>query len=352
MADETKAVTTQRKTLKDMLTAENFKEAVKAALPKHLDPERFIRVSITALTKTPKLQNCSPESFFKCLLDLSAMGLEPDGRHAHLIPYGDQCTLILDYKGIVSLVRRSGEISYIHCDVVYDGDTFEYQYGSGSHLLHRPDLEGPRTKLKAVYSFVKMKDGSEDFMVWAISQVEKIRNRSKAKDSGPWKTDYDEMAKKSVFRNHSKWLPLSADLRDKIERDDDAIDIAGSFELPDGGSAEATRAIAEEKKSRLRKVSDAPAPSTAPTITTTEAPLDHIDTLLAYKGRVPEDAFAATVKKHLDRSALREIEELPFPGDAWNALIYDIEDLLQNTRAAQAEAEPKPEEKKQSRLKL
>jgi recombination protein RecT len=269
---QTTAVATQS-SLKSVISGDNFKNAVKQALPSHLSHERFIRVAITALTKTPKLRECTQESFLKCLLDLSAVGLEPDGRRAHLIPYGKECTLIIDYKGIVELVRRSGEVSYIHCDVVYEGDKFAYQYGSEASLVHIPDLEGPRAKKRAFYSFVKLKDGSEDFMVWSLSQVEAIRKRSKAKDNGPWVTDFDEMGKKSVFRNHSKWLPLSSELRDKIERDDDQIALDGSFEVMDDvveGTRQDQKDVANEKLTNLRK----PKEQESSTQTATDAKAD------------------------------------------------------------------------------
>lgn len=269
------AVATTQRSLKTLMSGEDFKRAVAQALPRHLSAERFIRVAITALTRTPKLQRCTQESFFKCLLDLSAMGLEPDGRHAHLIPFENtrlcqcghwfnkhnatkclecactaptvsvECTLIVDYKGMVQLVRRSGEVSYIHADVVYKGDEFDYCYGTGAFLKHKPALDGERKNRLATYCFVRMTDGSEDFLVWGPSRVDAAKNRSKAKDAGPWagtQEDYDEMAKKSVFRNQSKWLPFSPEVRSLIERADDAIDIPSSeFSLYDPGVEENVR---------------------------------------------------------------------------------------------------------------
>lgn len=258
---ETALVPQKARSLKTLLGGDEFKRAVAQALPRHLPAERFIRVAITALTRVPKLQRCTHESFFKCLLDLSAMGLEPDGRHAHLIPFENsklcacghffnrhnekrcldctcvnrskavECTLIVDYKGLVQLVRRSEEVSYIHADVVYDGDSFDYCYGTGAFLKHKPALDGKRERLIAAYSFVRMKDGSEDFLVWGPSRLEAARQRSKAKDDGPWvgtQEDQDEMRKKSVFRNQSKWLPFSPEVKSLIERADDAIDLPSS----------------------------------------------------------------------------------------------------------------------------
>lgn len=213
---------TGTRTLKDLLSGDQFKQQVALALPKHLKAERFIRIAITALTRTPKLQECTQESFFQCLLDLSALGLEPDGRRAHLIPYGKACTLIVDYKGIVDLVRRSGEVSNIHADVVCENDAFDYQFGSGGFLKHKPALTN-RGKVICAYSFVRLKDGSEDFDVMAVEDIDRIKKRSRASGNGPWVTDWNEMAKKTVFRRQSKWLPFSPELREAIEKDDEPL---------------------------------------------------------------------------------------------------------------------------------
>ncbi|HXR75181.1 MAG TPA: recombinase RecT [Bryobacteraceae bacterium] len=213
------------RTIKDLLQGPELKSAVKAALPKHLTPERFIRVALNATMRQPELLSCSRESFFRALLDLSALGLEADGRRAHLIPFRNkgqmEVQLIIDYKGIAELVRRSGDVSYIHADVVYEHDEFEYSFGSGAALKHKPNLEDRGERVVAVYSFVKLKDGSEDFIVLSKSDVDKVRKRSRAANNGPWVSDWDEMAKKTAFRRHSKWLPLSPETRDAVEKDDE-----------------------------------------------------------------------------------------------------------------------------------
>lgn len=191
------------------------------ALPRHITPDRFVRVAITALTRTPALQKCTQESLFQCLVDLSSMGLEPDGRKAHLIPYGDKCTLVVDYKGLVDMARRSGQISDIHADVVCENDCFEYSYGTDGKLVHRPALES-RGKVVRAYSFVKLKDGSVSYEVMNREEIEAIRKKSRAGNNGPWVDHWNEMAKKTVFRRHSKWLPLSSEFQEAIDKDYDA----------------------------------------------------------------------------------------------------------------------------------
>lgn len=221
---EETSVVTQKKTIRDLVSGDAFKDQVAMALPRHLTPERFIRVALTALNRTPALMQCTQQSLFQCLLDLSALGLEPDGRRAHLIPFNNRksgsviCTLIVDYKGLAELVLRSGDVTYIHSDVVCEND--EFSYNMGQIEKHAINFREPRGEVYAAYAIAKMKSGDTSTCVMSKEDVESIRKRSKAGSFGPWITDWNEMAKKTAFRRLSKWLPLSPEIREQIEADD------------------------------------------------------------------------------------------------------------------------------------
>lgn len=216
------------KNIKDWLQGKQFEDAVRKALPSHLAPERFIRIALTAIMKTPKLAECSKESLFKALLDLSSLGLEPDGRRAHLIPFENrkknivEVQLIIDYKGLIELAKRSGEVESWRAELVCQNDEFSWENGKVSHKVN---WLAPRGEALAVYSHVKNNKQIDDYEVMTLDQVDRIRARSKAKDSGPWVSDYEEMAKKTVIRRHSKRLTLSPEFIEALTRDDDTIEI-------------------------------------------------------------------------------------------------------------------------------
>lgn len=208
-------------TIQQLVQSDVYKKQFKNALPKYMTADRFVRVVLTILTRTPKLQKCTQSSLMACFLDCAQLGLEPNGREAHLIPYGEECKLIPDYKGLVKLARNSGEIADIHADVVCENDEFEYSFGTDAKLVHKPALDDRGSATRA-YSFVKLKDGSTSFEVMNIKEIYATRDRSegwkayKAKkvSSSPWeegKPDEKEMMKKTVFRRHSKWLPISSE---------------------------------------------------------------------------------------------------------------------------------------------
>jgi recombination protein RecT len=205
------------KTVKGWLSGDYFRQQVALVLPKHMTAERFVRVALSALGRIPKLASCTPESVVKCMMTCSELGLEPDGRRAHLIPYGTECTLIVDYKGLVELAMRSGTVSSIFANIVCDADEFRYLTGEITHAI---DFRKPRGPMYAVYCIVAFKDGGKHTEVMTREDVDRIRARSKAGRQGPWVTDYDEMAKKTVFRRASKWVTLSPEVQDALDRQD------------------------------------------------------------------------------------------------------------------------------------
>ena len=230
-----------------MLQGDQFKHAIKKVIHKSMSEDRFARVAYLCAMRTPDLQKCDKVSLYNSLLTLSQLGLEPDDRRAHLLPFNNnkrgcmEVQLIIDYKGLVELVMRSGRISKIHADIVCDNDDFVYD--KGEIQRHKIDFKNPRGKIYAVYAICTTKDGYEKAEVMSVEDVEAIRSRSRSKDKGPWVTDWEEMAKKTVFRRLSKWLPWLPEERDAIESDDDQYEEPKTYvssAVTDLGSIEVT----------------------------------------------------------------------------------------------------------------
>ncbi|KKK49066.1 hypothetical protein LCGC14_3138830, partial [marine sediment metagenome] len=124
-----------------------------------------------------------------------------------------ECQLIIGYRGLIDLARRSGEVSKIETRLVYQSDVFEVDYGAVRPLVHRPDYKTlDRGEWYAVWALATFKDGTVQLEVMTRDEVEKIRNRSKATGYSPWKSDYGEMSRKTVVRRLCKYLPLSPEL--------------------------------------------------------------------------------------------------------------------------------------------
>ncbi|MEN0109239.1 MAG: recombinase RecT [Planctomycetota bacterium] len=224
----------------ELINFPGFKAQLAEIVPKHVSADRIMRLVTNAAHKNPKLFKCTIESFADCCRRLTSWGLEPDGYHAHLVPYGRECTLVLDYKGIVQLCYRSAAIKSIHADVICEGDVFEASLGQvREHIKHewrrdpaKPDDQG---KVVGAYAVVEFALGGAKHEIMTKKEIDAIRARSKAGSSGPWVTDYAEMAKKTVFKRCSKWLPLSAEVVDAYQRDDDRFTAIDASRRPTAG---------------------------------------------------------------------------------------------------------------------
>lgn len=212
--------------VRDLL--ERNKAQIAMALPRHMTADRMLRVAMTAVQRTPKLLDCTPASLFGAIIQASQLGLEPDGAlgHAYLIPYWNgqkkvsEVQFMPGYKGLLDLARRSREISTIEARVVHANDAFRHRFGLQPVLDHTPLTTGDPGPVTHVYAVVRLKDGGAQFDVMSAEDVEKVRGRSRAKDSGPWVTDWDEMAKKTVLRRLCKLLPSSIELQRAVALDE------------------------------------------------------------------------------------------------------------------------------------
>lgn len=216
------------------LQSKEFGSEIAKVLPAHITPERMVRTALTATLRIPDLAKCDENSFFNCMMQLSQLGLEPDGRRAHLIPFYNsnkkryECQLIIDYKGIVDLILRTGKVSAIHCDKICENDDFVYDCGNVVH--HKIDFKKPRGKAYAFICVITLKDGTRKCEVMTLGEIEAIRSRSKAANNGPWKTDFEEMAKKTVFKRAAKWVEWSTEVKDAMDYDEPvAVDFESSF---------------------------------------------------------------------------------------------------------------------------
>lgn len=219
------------KTLREMLETDATQRAIAAVIPKHMKPERLMKVALVAVTRTPKLQECTAQSVLQAIMQAAELGLDCGGAlgSSYLVPYGNTCTLIIGYRGLVDLARRSGQIESIESRPVYEGEAFELVFGLEPSLTHRPNPQQAPDgdKLIGVYVIARLKDGGRHVEWMTKAEINAIRSRSRAGTSGPWVTDFVEMARKTVVRRACKYLPLSPEMVRAIEIEDES----GTFDF-------------------------------------------------------------------------------------------------------------------------
>ncbi|MCQ2316357.1 MAG: recombinase RecT [Bacteroidales bacterium] len=200
--------------------------AIKAALPSVITPERFSRIVTTAISSNPKLGQCTPNSFLGAMMQAAQLGVEPNTPlgQAYLIPYMNhgklECQFQLGYKGLIDLAYRSGEISTIQAQIVYENDEFEYSFGLEPTLKHIP-ARGDRGASTHVYAVYRKKDGGYGYEAMSMDEVRKHASKySKSYGNGPWKTNFEEMAKKTVLKRLLKLAPLRSDFQRSLSADE------------------------------------------------------------------------------------------------------------------------------------
>lgn len=265
------------------------------ALPKGWDEKRFVRIALTAVSANPKLaQACalSPTTFLGSMMTAAQLGLEPNtpmGK-AYLLPYnnidkntGKKVPMVqfqIGVYGLVDLAFRSGLVKSISAEVRYKKDFWEYEKGISEKLRHIPYDEGDPGEAVGYYAVIHMKDtvnadGTKAEGAVHTCYMPKYRvmehakrfsksyNRKTGTFSGPWATDFDSMAKKTVLIQALKYVPKATEdanlanafnldntVRDGIGKDANTIRTEGIFAeggasdspLNDGEVIEATEA--------------------------------------------------------------------------------------------------------------
>lgn len=245
---------TQVSSVKHLLMNDQAKAQLAAVAAKHISPERLMRTVANAIRTTPDLQKCDPLSFLGALMQCASLGLEPQTvmGHAYLLPFKNtkknitEVQLIVGYRGLIDLARRSGHITTISAHIHYSDDIeWVYQEGSDPKLIHVPgDQEGQPLH---AYAIAQFRDGGFAQIVLPWKQVMKIRDGSQgwqnavrkgATASSPWLKHEAAMAKKTAIRALAKYLPLSVEFQDAIQIDKDGgshVDYASFAVNPEQG---------------------------------------------------------------------------------------------------------------------
>lgn len=206
----------------------SMESEIKKALPSVITPERFTRMTLSALSVNPKLAACTPKSFLGAMMSAAQLGLEPNTPlgQAYLIPYKnkgvDEVQFQIGYKGLIDLAYRSGEVELVQAHIVYENDTFECEYGLDPKLVHKPADKDRGEPIK-VYALFKTKSGGYGFEVMSMDDVRKHAEKySQAYKSGfsPWKTNFEEMAKKTALKRVLKYAPLKSDFVKAVVQDE------------------------------------------------------------------------------------------------------------------------------------
>ncbi len=259
-ATNSKVANSNKKTLTNYIQA--MEGEIKRALPSVMTPERFTRIVLSAISSNPKLAETTPQSFLGAMMQSAQLGLEVNTvlGQAYILPYNNkgvmEAQFQLGYKGLIDLAYRSGEVESIQAHIVYENDKFEIQYGLEPKLEHIP-ADRDRGEPVKVYAIFRTKSGGYGFEVMSMDDIRTHASKySKAYGSAysPWKTNFEEMAKKTVLKRVLKYAPLksdfvrgiSADETVKTEISDDMLNVQSEQIFVDAETGEVTEEKAND----------------------------------------------------------------------------------------------------------
>lgn len=193
-------------------------EGITGVLPRGMGADRFTQIAIDSIMRNPTLLKADRLSLYMAVKQAAKLGLEIDGAlgHAVLLCYGGNVQLIIGYKGMLMMARRSGEIKMFDAEVVYENEPFTISRGVNADIKHTPLAPSERgEKIIGAYAVAYFTNGGHQFVfVWA-EDLEKTRDEATkrmsvgAKNYSPWVKYYPEMCKKTAIRRLCKYLPLT-----------------------------------------------------------------------------------------------------------------------------------------------
>lgn len=212
---------------------EQARHRIEPFLPPGVSLDRVVQAVYLATRENPAIANCTPESIVRAVARVAQWGLEV-GTTAHLVPFGEKCTPVADYKGLVELMVMSGAIRRAEAACVYAGDHFEIEKGLTPKLEHRPETDpAKRGKVIGAYCILRLPRYESAFEFMPLADIDAIRlKHSKSWKNGecpPW------YAMKTVIRQAAKLVPKNPRLLKVLAEVD-----AG--EIPDGEFSDAPAA--------------------------------------------------------------------------------------------------------------
>jgi len=315
----------KRRDIRDLIQSDTVKQQVALALPRFLTPERMLRICVTSVNRNPKLAECTAESLLSSIMQAAQMGIEPDGRHGHLIPRWNnraqvtECQFQADYKGLVALVRRNGDVEDIYADVVCENDTFKITKGLHRDLVHEIDIRADRGAIIGAYAVIQYRGSVTGFEFMSRREIEAIRDRSESWKSHvakgystPWQSDEGEMFKKTALKRLLKLADLSPETHERLEHDNEIPINDRVTEIPRAQIGAAPPAAAIEDRATGGDTIDSgdqreAKPATATVVESGKATPRAKKQLPAKKGKTPEPEPPAPAATSGDRPQLGKL---------------------------------------------
>lgn len=199
---------------------DKYKGQIANALPKHISPDRMVRLTMTAFSQNSALQKCDLHSIFGSVVVAAQLGLEIGvGGQGYLVPYGGKAQFVPGWQGLVDLVSRAGRAT-VWTGAVYIGDEFDWALGDAPFIRHKPGAGGDSYRdITHVYAVGRV-NGSQypvievwtmDKVIKHLSKFNKVGGRHYALEKNG--QNMEMYARKVVLLQVLKYMPKSIEVQ-------------------------------------------------------------------------------------------------------------------------------------------
>lgn len=199
--------------------------------------KNYVESVVIAVANNSALQKCSPKSIFVSAMRAASLKLsvDPALKQAHLVPYDDNATLIVDYHGLLTLSVNTGYYEHApHVSEVYKGERVNVNRFTGAC-----EITGEKESDEVIgwMAYFKAKNGIERWEYMTNEQIDayaqKYNPRGFRNTKGAWHTEREKMRRKTVLRVLlNKWGNFSPDVKQLIQADEPDSIIDATLEMP------------------------------------------------------------------------------------------------------------------------
>ena len=199
---------------------DKLKPQLSLALPKHLNSDRMARLAMTAFSTNQALQRCSHQSIAASIMTAAQLGLEPGVNGAgYLIPYGQTCTFVPGWKGLVDLVSRSGR-GTVFTGVIFRDQQYTFTDGARRDLVihNETDMDDP-ADITHAFAIGWVRDAQMPVIeLWSVEKIRKHRDKyNKVGQKHYSFRDWEMYCRKVPLLQVLKYMPSSVELTNAMD---------------------------------------------------------------------------------------------------------------------------------------
>src|SRR5258706_362017 len=202
------------------------------------DGRAYVEAIVIAVSANEGLQKCTPKSIMIQAMRAASLKLsvDPALHQAHLVPFGNQATLIVDYHGLVQLSVNTNYYSIPpNVAEVFEGEVVKIDRFSGKVDIDET-LKVKGGGVIGWCGYFKAKNGTERWLYMTNEECdahgEKYNPNGFKNPKGVWSKERDKMRRKTVLRLIvSRWGNFSPQVQNVI-RQEEIID-GDTSEMPD-----------------------------------------------------------------------------------------------------------------------